>query len=162
MANTSNALNHDMTWSARVNKHRSYTGSFADIFLRDENENEYDSGDPCKQKGAMGGIAMNIEKLFTVLKSVEKYGDLYINGTINKVANLQAKISAITSAISGILKTLVQRLRNWTLNYLKALISAALELVMTNFLRTIKDSIVAGIIDQIFCAFEEIDRKSVV
>ena len=90
------------------------------------------------------------------MKSVEKYGDLYINGTINKVANLQAKISAITSAISGILKTLVQRLRNWTLNYLKALISAALELIMTNFLRTIKDSIIAGIIDQIFCAFEEI------
>lgn len=156
MANTSNALNHDMTWSARVNKHFSYKGSVSDILLSSYNEEEYDSGDPCKQKGAMGGIAMNIEKLFTVLKSVEKYGDLYINGTINKVANLQAKISAITSAISGILKTLVQRLRNWTLNYLKALISAALELIMTNFLRTIKDSIVAGIIDQIFCAFENI------
>jgi len=156
MANTSNALNHDMTWSARVNKHFSYKGSVSDILLSSYNEEEYDSGDPCKQKGAMGGIAMNIEKLFTILKSVEKYGDLYINGTINKVANLQAKISAITSAISGILKTLVQRLRNWTLNYLKALISAALELIMTNFLRTIKDSIVAGIIDQIFCAFENI------
>ena len=156
MANTSNALNHDMTWSARVNKHFSYKGSVSDILLSSYNEEEYDSGDPCKQKGAMGGIAMNIEKLFTVLKSVEKYGDLYINGTINKVANLQAKISSITSAIAGILKTLVQRLRNWTLNYLKALISAALELIMTNFLRTIKDSIVAGIIDQIFCAFENI------
>jgi len=156
MASTSNALNHDMTWSARVNKHFSYKGSVSDALLSSYNEEEYDSGDPCKQKGALGGIAMNIEKLFTVLKSVEKYGDLYINGAINKVANLQSKISAITSAIAGILKTLVQRLRNWTLNYLKALISAALELVMTNFLKTIKDSIVAGIIDQIFCAFEEI------
>ena len=156
MANTSNALNHDMTWSARVNKHFSYKGSVSDALLSSYNEEEYDSGDPCKQKGAMGGIAMNIEKLFTVLKSVEKYGDLYINGAINKVANLQAKISSITSAITGILKTLVQRLRNWTLNYLKALVGAALELIMTNFLRTIKDSIVAGIIDQIFCAFENI------
>jgi len=156
MASTSNALNHDMTWSARVNKHFSYKGSVSDALLSSYNEEEYDSGDPCKQKGALGGIAMNIDKLFTVLKSVEKYGDLYINGAINKVANLQSKISAITSAIAGILKTLVQRLRNWTLNYLKALISAALELVMTNFLKTIKDSIVAGIIDQIFCAFEEI------
>ena len=145
-----------MTWSARVNKHFSHKGSVTDALLSSYNDEEYDSGDPCKQKGAMGGIAMNIEKLFTVLKAVEKYGDLYIDGAINKVANLQSKISSITSAIAGILKTLVQRLRNWTLNYLKALISAALDYIATNFIRSIKESIVAGIIDQIFCAFEEI------
>ena len=139
MASTSNALNHDMTWSARVNKHFSFKGSVTDALLSSYNDEEYDSGDPCKQKGALGGVAMNIEKLFTVLKAVQKYGDLYIDGAINKVADLQSKISSITSAIAGILKTLVQRLRNWTLNYLKALISAALDYIATNFVKTIKN-----------------------
>ena len=29
-------------------------------------------------------------------------------------------------------------------------------MIMTNFLRTIKESIVAAVVDQIFCAFENI------
>ena len=156
MATTSNATNHDLNWSSRFNKHLSYKGTAADAFLESIKDEEYDSGDPCKQKGALGGVAMNIEKLFIILRGVEKYGDLYINGAINKVENLKSKITAITSAIAGILKTLVQRLRNWTLNYLKALISATLETILDNLTKSIKESIVAAIIDQIFCAFEEI------
>ena len=42
------------------------------------------------------------------------------------------------------------------MNKLKSLILAALELIMTNFLRTIKESIVAAVVDQIFCSFEKI------
>ena len=116
----------------------------------------YSKGDPCSGKGALGDINTNINKLFVVLRGVQKYGNFYINGAINKVQNLKNTISSVTSAIAGVLKSLVQRLRNWVLNKLKSLIIGALELIMTNFLRTIKESIVSAVIDQIFCSFEKI------
>ena len=122
-------------------------------------EEIFSKGDPCKAEGTLGEINTNLQKLFVVLRGVQKYGDFYINGAINKVQNLKNTISAVTSAIAGVLKTLVQRLRNWVLNKLKKLIIDALEMIMTNFLKSIKESIVAAIIDQIFCAFEKIIKS---
>ena len=119
-------------------------------------EEIYSKGDPCDSKGGLSDINRNLQKLFVFLRGVQKYGNFYINGAINKVQNLKNTISAITGAIAGVLKSLVQRLRNWVLNKLKSLILAALELIMTNFLRTIKESIVAAVVDQIFCSFEKI------
>ena len=119
-------------------------------------EEIFSKGDPCSGEGVLGDINTNINKLFVVLRGVQKYGDFYINGAINKVQNLKNTISSITGAIAGVLKTLVQRLRNWVLNKLKKLIIDALEMIMTNFLRTIKESIVSAVIDQIFCSFEKI------
>ena len=116
----------------------------------------YSKGDPCSNKGTLGEINMNLHKMFEILRGVQKYGNFYINGAINKVENLRSEITAITSAIAGVLKTLVQRLRNWVLNKLKKLIYDALDFILTKFFKKIKESIVAGIIDQIFCAFEKI------
>ena len=116
----------------------------------------YSTGDPCGGKGELSEISINLQKLFVFLRGVQKYGNFYINGAINKVQNIKNTISSITRAIAGVLKSLVQRLRNWILNKLKELIIQALEFIMTNFLRTIKESIVAAIIDQIFCSFEKI------
>ena len=109
-------------------------------------EEIYSKGDPCDSKGGLSDINRNLQKLFVFLRGVQKYGNFYINGAINKVQNLKNTISAITGAIAGVLKSLVQRLRNWVLNKLKSLILAALELIMTNFLRTIKESIVAAVV----------------
>ena len=116
----------------------------------------YQKGDPCSSQGKLGEINTNIQKIFVVLRGIQKYGNFYINAATNAVSNLKSTIYAITGAIAGVLKSLVQRLRNWILNKIKSLISAALEMIMTNFLKTIKESIVAAIVDQIFCSFEKI------
>ena len=153
---TPNAVNTTLNQAGRTNN----TLSIKDTLLASAksvwDEEEYSTGDPCKNEDGTDSIAVQIEKMFILLKSVQKYGDLYINGALNKVENLQSKITAITSAIAGVLKSLVQRLRNWTLNKLKALIEQALNSVMTSLLKEVKEAIVNTTIDQIFCAFEEI------
>jgi len=111
--------------------------------------------DPCGE-GALGEINVFIQKIFITLKGIQKYKDVYVDGAINKIASIKPLISKLTSSIASILKGLVQRVRNWVLNKIKSLVSEALNFIMTNFLKQIKDSVIAGIIDQIFCAFEKI------
>ena len=163
MAETSNARISDQPFGGSGSPEdaqnafgQQFDGSAHDNSSKLHDAEIFDKGDPCASEGKLGEINTNLNKLFVFLRGVQKYGDLYINGAINKVQKLRNTISAITGAIAGVLKSLVQRLRNWVLNKLKKLINDALEMIMTNFLRTIKESIVAAVVDQIFCAFEKI------
>jgi len=115
-------------------------------------------GNPCGD-GTLGAINNQLLKLFETLKTVQKFNDVYVQGTINKIQNLQGKIKSIISAISGILKTLIQRLRNWILNQVKGLIEKALEKLLPPLLKTIKESLSEAIFDQLFCAFENIIKS---
>jgi len=153
---TSNAVNNTLNNAGRTNNTLSISQTILAATKSEWDKKEYSTGDPCKDADGTDSIAVEIEKLFTVLKAVQKYGDFYINGAINKVENIQSQISAVTVAIASILKTLVQRLRNWILNKLKALIEQALTYVATTLAKELKQAIVGGIVDQIFCAFEEI------
>jgi hypothetical protein len=119
---------------------------------------KYSVGDPCGD-GTLGQINTTLQKLFIFLRGVQKYSDLYINGTINKIKNLQGQIKKFVSVITGVLRSLVQRTRNWILNYLRDLLTNAVEKLLPPLLKQIKDSLIAGIIDQIFCAFEDIIKS---
>lgn len=55
---------------------------------------KYSVGDPCGD-GTLGQINTTLQKLFVFLRSVQKYNDLYINGTINKIKNLQGQIKKV-------------------------------------------------------------------
>ena len=116
----------------------------------------YRKGDPCAADSELSEISTNIQKMFVILRGVQNYGDFYINGAINKVEDLRGKLSSITSAIAGVLKSLVQRVRNWVLNKVKKLIAEALNFLEVSLLKMIKQGVVAAIMDQIFCAFEDI------
>ena len=133
-----------------------FTGSISDYLSRSTDNEIFQKGDPCSSQGKLGQINNSLQKLFVVLRGVQAYGDFYINTATNAVANLKSTIYSITGVISGVLKSLVQRLRNWVLNKLKSIITYFLEMILTNFLKTFKESIIAGIIDQIFCSFESI------
>lgn len=95
-------------------------------------------GNPCGD-GTLGAINNQLLKLFETLKTVQKFNDVYVQGTINKVQNLQGKIKSIISSITGILKTLIQRLRNWILNQVKGLIENALENILPPLLKQLKN-----------------------
>lgn len=119
---------------------------------------KYSVGDPCGD-GTLGQINNTLQKLFIFLRGVQKYNDLYVNGTINKISNLQGQIKKFVSAITGVLRSLIQRVRNWVLNYLRDLLTTAVEKLLPPLLKQIKDSLVAEIIDQIFCTFEDIIKS---
>lgn len=112
-------------------------------------------GNPCGE-GTLGEINNALQKLFIILKGVKKYADVYINGTINKIQKLKGQISKLVSTIASVLKSLVQRIRNWVLNKIRALLNDAITNLLPPLLKQIKDSLIAGIVDQLFCAFEDI------
>lgn len=153
---TPNAVNNNLNQGRKTNNQLSISKTVLAATKKAWDEEIYDTGDPCKNDTGGDSIAVLIEKVFIALKGVQLYGDFVLNTVSNTVANIQSTITKITSAIAGILKTLVQRLRNWVLNKLKALIEQALTYVATNLAKELKKAIVNTIIDQIFCAFEEI------
>jgi len=116
---------------------------------------KWNIGDPCGD-GQMAKIHRSLHKFFITIKGIKKYGDFYLNGAINKVQNLQSTIKATTAAIASVLRTVIQRLRNWLLNYVKELITYAIEELLPNWVRQIKKSFVAQILDQIFCGIKKI------
>ena len=116
---------------------------------------KWNIGDPCGD-GQMAKIHRSLHKFFITIKGIKKYGDFYLNGAINKVQNLQATIKATTAAIASVLRTVIQRLRNWLLNYVKELITYAVEELLPNWVKQIKKSFVAQILDQIFCGIKKI------
>ena len=153
---TPNAVNNNLNQAGKTNNKLSISQTVLAETKKAWDQEIHTTGDPCKNKDGTDSIAVEIEKLFIRLKAIQKYGDFILNTVSNSVENIQSTISAITSAIAGILKSLVQRLRNWVLNKLKALIEQALTYIATNLAKELKKAIVNSIIDQIFCAFEEI------
>lgn len=151
----------ELSLSGNVNLSNSfvnYSDRFQTIGVYDFlslSQQKYFVGDPCGE-GTLGAINNNLLKLFEILKTVQKFNDVYVQGTVNKIQALEGKIKSIISAIAGVLKTLVQRLRNWLLNKVKALIENALESILPPLLKTIKEALGEAIFDQLFCKLEEI------
>ena len=73
-----------------------YNGTVSDYFNRQTDNEIFQKGDPCSSQGKLGEINNNIQKIFVVLRGVQKYGSFYINTATNAVANLKSTISAIT------------------------------------------------------------------
>ena len=132
-----------------------YWKSVANAQWIDITSTSWDIGDPCGD-GQMAKIHRSLHKFFIFIKGIKKYGNLYINGTINKVRNLQTTIKAITGAIAGVLKTVIQRFRNWLLNHIKELIRYAMEDLLPNWAKELKQGVVAQILDQVFCGVKKI------
>ena len=74
--------------------------------------------DPCGTS-EMAKINTQLQKFFTVLKGIKKYADLYVNGTINKIQNLTALIRSTSQIIGAVLKTLVNRLRDFLIDKIR-------------------------------------------
>jgi len=153
---TPNAINHTVNQAGRTNNKLSIKETVMAAAAAGWDDVVRTTGDPCKNEKGEDSIAVQIEKLFIRLKAVQLYGDFVLNTVTNAADNLQSTISAVTSAIAGVLKSFIQRMRNWVLNKLKALIEQAMTYIANNLAKKLKEAIVDSIVDQIFCAFEEI------
>ena len=111
--------------------------------------------DPCGTS-EMSKINTQLQKFFTVLKGIKKYADLYVNGTINKIQNLTALIRSTSQIIGAVLKTLVNRLRDFLIDKIRTGIEDLIDMILPTVLKAIKSTIVQTVIDNIFCAFKDV------
>ena len=116
---------------------------------------ERDTADPCGTS-EMSKINTELQKFFTVIKGMKKYGDLYVNGRINKLQNLTSLIRKTSQIIGAILKILVNRLRDFLLDKIRQAISKLIDTLLPTVAKTIKNTVIQAVVDEIFCKFKEI------
>jgi len=111
--------------------------------------------DPCG-KSTVSKINVALRNFFTALKGFKKYADLYLNGAINKITDITNLIRNTASIIGGVLKTLVQRIRNFILNKIRKAIEKVIDYILTNLAKVLKDVLLQEIVQVIMCKFDDI------
>lgn len=104
-------------------------------------------------------IQVELNRVTEILKGFKKYYQLYVVGTANAIGNVTDQLQIIINNISAVMRTLVQRLRNFILRKLRNLLRDALDAILGDVLKDIKDSIIAKIFDALFCAFQDVISK---
>ena len=123
-------------------------------------QTERDLPDPCGTS-EMSKINTALQKFFEVVKGIKKYGDLYVNGTINKLQNITALIRNTSQIIGAVLKTLVNRLRDYLLDKIRKGISDLINMLLPTVAKVIKNTVIQAVVDNIFCAFKDIVKNLV-
>ena len=121
-------------------------------------QTERDLPDPCGTS-EMSKINTALQKFFEVVKGIKKYGNLYVNGTINKLQNITALIRNTSQIIGAVLKTLVNRLRDFLLDKIRKGISDLINMLLPTVAKVIKNTIIQAVVDNIFCAFKDIVKN---
>lgn len=111
--------------------------------------------DPCGTS-ELAGINTALLSFFKTLKKIKKYGQLYVNGTINKVGQITSLIRNTGNIIAAILKILIQRLRNYLIGKIRAAIQDLLDILIPTVAKAIKNTIIQKVVDTIFCKFKDI------
>jgi len=111
--------------------------------------------DPCG-KSTLSGINNALLNFFETLKTIKKYYNVYVKGTINKIQNITNLVSRTSQIIAAILKLLVQRIRNYLLNLLRKLIEKTIDKILNKLAKSLKNTFIKIIIDAIVCKFNEI------
>lgn len=114
--------------------------------------------DPCGTS-ELAGINTALLSFFKTLKKIKKYGQLYVNGAINKVGQISNLIRNTGSIIAAILKILIQRLRNYLIGKIRAGIQDLIDLLMPTVAKAIKNTIIQKVVDTIFCKFKDIAKS---
>jgi hypothetical protein len=111
--------------------------------------------DPCGTS-ELAGINTELLKFFQRLKAIKQWGQLYVNGTINKVGKISSLIRNSASIIGAILKILIQRLRDYLIGKIRAGIQDLIDLLLPTVAKAIKNTIIQKVVDAIFCKFKDI------
>jgi len=116
---------------------------------------ERDLPDPCG-KGELSKINIALKKFFTALKGIKEYGELYINGSINKISNITNLIKSTSKIIASVLKSLISRLRDFLIDKIRKALDSVLDSILPTVAKQYKNTTIQLIIDQIFCSFKDI------
>lgn len=116
---------------------------------------ERDLPDPCGE-ASLAKVSIALTRFFNTLKSIKKYGQLYVYGSLNKLAKIQDLIASTSEIIAAVLKFLVERIRSWLLNKIRQLIELVVEATLNTIGELVKDALVDEIVKAIMCKFDEI------
>ena len=116
---------------------------------------ERDLPDPCGTS-ELSKINTALHKFFTTLKGIKKYADIYIKGALNKISSITNLIRNTARIIGAVLKTLVNRLRDWLIDKIRRGIEKLIDMILPTIAKVIKNTIVQAIVDEIFCRFKDI------
>ena len=116
---------------------------------------ERDLPDPCGTS-ELSKINTALHKFFTTLKGIKKYADIYIKGALNKISSITNLIRNTARIIGAVLKTLVNRLRDWLIDKIRRGIENLIDMILPTIAKAIKNTIVQAIVDEIFCRFKDI------
>ena len=116
--------------------------------------------DPCG-KSELGKINIALHNFMTALKGIKKYGELYVMGTINKLQNLTSLIRQTSTIIGAVMKTLVNRLRDFLIDKIHRGIQDLIDKLLPQIAKSIKNTIIQVVVDNIFCAFKDIVKNLV-
>ena len=114
--------------------------------------------DPCG-KSEMGKINIALHNFMTALKGIKQYGELYVMGTINKLQNLTTLIRNTSKIVGAVLKILVNRLRDFLIDKIHTAISKLIDKLLPQIAKSIKNTIIQVVVDNIFCAFKDIIKN---
>lgn len=111
--------------------------------------------DPCG-KTELGKINIAIHNFMTTLKGIKKYANLYVNGTLNKLQNVTSLIRQTATIIGAVMKTLTNRLRDFLIDKIHKGIQDLIDMLLPQVAKSIKNTIIQVIVDNIFCKFKDI------
>ena len=114
--------------------------------------------DPCG-KSELGKINIALHNFMTALKGIKQYGELYVMGTVNKLQNLTTLIRNTSKIIGAVLKTLVSRLRDFLIDKIHTGIQDLIDKLLPQIAKSIKNTIIQVVVDNIFCAFKDIVKN---
>jgi len=113
--------------------------------------------DPCANT-ELNKINIALHNFFNELKRIKGYGELYVNGTINKLQNITSLIRNATKIISAVLKTLINRLRDFLLDQIRKGIEKLIDELLPTVAKSIKNTVIQQVVDTIFCKFKDIAK----
>jgi hypothetical protein len=119
---------------------------------------ERDTANPCGTS-EMAKINTALQKFFVAIKGIKNYGDLYVNGTLNRIENVTALIRSTSEIIGAVLKTLVNRLRDFLLDKIRRGIEDLIDILLPTIAKAIKNTVIQAIVDNIFCSFKDIIKN---
>jgi len=130
-------------------------GTIAYKNARDELQKSLDLPDPCG-KSDLSKINTTLLKFFNDLKAIRKFGDTYINSSVNEIYRITNLIRNTASIIGSIMKGLMQNLRNWLIDKIRKGIQLLIDNLFPTLAKQFKNTIIGQIIDNILCKFKDI------
>jgi len=114
--------------------------------------------DPCG-KGTLAEINNALLSFMETLKAIKTYGQFAVSLAQNRIANISNLIRNTSSIIAKVLKTYIQRIRNWIILEIRKQIEPIIENLLPTVAKTLKDIGIQALVDNIFCAFKNIGEN---
>ena len=134
----------------------SKSAAFAALVADSKIENA--APDPCG-KSELGKINIALHNFMTTLKGIKAYGELYVMGSVNALQNVTNLIRQTSTIIAAVMKTLVNRLRDFLIDKIHKAIQQVIDNILPQVAKSIKNTVVQTVVDNIFCAFKDIVKN---